>query len=125
MLFRTVGPPAEVRAAVKALEPKVTVEDVLEGPPVRMHVVDGFETAVFPYMTDIPLLDRWGKPLLYGPGPSSSRTPTTNTSRSRISNVRPTTTCGSCASCCRNRVAGLKPHPTGESFGPRDVLGRS
>ena len=33
-----------------------------------MHVVDGFETAVFPYMTDIPLLDRWGKPLLYGPG---------------------------------------------------------
>jgi acetylornithine deacetylase len=23
---------------------------------------------VFPYMTDIPLLDRWGRPLLYGPG---------------------------------------------------------
>ena len=33
-----------------------------------MHVVDGFETAVFPYTTDIPLLDRWGEPLLFGPG---------------------------------------------------------
>ncbi len=67
-LFRTVGPPADVRVALKALEPQVSIEDVLEGPPVRMHVVDGFETAIFPYMTDIPLLDRWGKPLLYGPG---------------------------------------------------------
>ena len=33
-----------------------------------MHVVDGFETAVFPYMTDIALLPNWGQPLLYGPG---------------------------------------------------------
>jgi acetylornithine deacetylase len=68
VLFRTVGPPADVRAAVKAFEPRVVVEDILEGPPVHMHVVDGFETATFPYMTDIPLLNRWGKPLLYGAG---------------------------------------------------------
>jgi acetylornithine deacetylase len=26
------------------------------------------ETAVFPFTTDIPLLDRWGTPLLFGPG---------------------------------------------------------
>jgi hypothetical protein len=25
-------------------------------------------TAVFPFTTDVPLLDRWGTPLLYGPG---------------------------------------------------------
>lgn len=68
VLFRTVGPAAEVRVALAALAERVTIVDVLEGPPVRMHVVDGFETAVFPYMTDIPLLDRWGAPLLYGPG---------------------------------------------------------
>jgi len=68
VLFRTVGPPAEVRTAIRSLEPAVAVEDVLEGPPVHMHVVDGFETAVFPYMTDIAMLERWGKPLLYGPG---------------------------------------------------------
>jgi acetylornithine deacetylase len=33
-----------------------------------MSVVPGFETAVFPYTTDIPFLDAWGRPLLYGPG---------------------------------------------------------
>jgi acetylornithine deacetylase len=68
VLFRTVGPSDEVRAAVAPLRTLVAFEDVLEGPPVRMHVVEGFETAVFPYMTDIPLLGRWGRPLLYGPG---------------------------------------------------------
>ena len=28
----------------------------------------GFETAVFPYTTDIPFLNDWGEPLLFGPG---------------------------------------------------------
>jgi acetylornithine deacetylase len=37
-------------------------------PPVRLTTVPGFETAVFPYTTDIPFLDRWGQPLLFGPG---------------------------------------------------------
>ena len=44
------------------------VEPVLDIPAVRMHTVPGFETAVFPYTTDIPLLTRWGTPLLLGPG---------------------------------------------------------
>jgi acetylornithine deacetylase len=30
--------------------------------------VPGFETAVFPFTTDVPFLDRWGTPLLFGPG---------------------------------------------------------
>jgi acetylornithine deacetylase len=68
VLFRTVGPASEVRGAIAPLGDLVAFEDVLEAPPVRLHVVNGFETAVFPYMTDIPLLHRWGKPLLYGPG---------------------------------------------------------
>ena len=41
---------------------------MLEIPAVRMHRVSGFETAVFPYTTDVPLLTRWGQPLLIGPG---------------------------------------------------------
>jgi acetylornithine deacetylase len=41
---------------------------VLEVAPVKLFTVTGFETAVFPYTTDIPLLHRWGEPLLYGPG---------------------------------------------------------
>ena len=68
VLFRTVSETQVVRETLAALTPLITIEDVLEAEPVRMHVVDGFETAVFPYMTDIALLPRWGRPLLYGPG---------------------------------------------------------
>ena len=37
-------------------------------PPVRLTTVPGFETAVFPFTTDIPFLGAWGEPLLFGPG---------------------------------------------------------
>ena len=68
MTCSTVGPSADVRTAIAPLASLVALEDVLEGPPIRMHVVDGFETAVFAYTTDIPLLENWGVPLLLGPG---------------------------------------------------------
>jgi hypothetical protein len=35
---------------------------------VRLHTLDGFEAAVFPFTTDVPLLGAWGTPLLFGPG---------------------------------------------------------
>jgi acetylornithine deacetylase len=44
------------------------VEEVVEVPPVRLRTVSGFATGVFAFTTDIPLLDRWGTPLLLGPG---------------------------------------------------------
>ena len=68
LLFRTVGEGAPVRAALGVVEGLVQIEQVLDIPAVRMHVVSGFETAVFPYTTDVPLLTRWGTPLLLGPG---------------------------------------------------------
>jgi acetylornithine deacetylase len=68
VMFRTVGPAEDVRRALQPLEPLVTLEHVLEVPPVRMHVPPGFETATFAYTTDIPLLSAWGRPLLIGPG---------------------------------------------------------
>ena len=37
-------------------------------PAVRLNTLDGFESASFPFTTDIPFLDRWGEPLLVGPG---------------------------------------------------------
>ncbi|MGH9330548.1 MAG: M20/M25/M40 family metallo-hydrolase, partial [Vicinamibacterales bacterium] len=43
-------------------------EEVLRAPHVRLHTVPGVETAAFPFTTDVPLLDRWGTPLLFGPG---------------------------------------------------------
>jgi len=35
---------------------------------VFMQPLDGFETEVVAFTTDIPLLTNWGKPLLFGPG---------------------------------------------------------
>jgi acetylornithine deacetylase len=66
--FRTVGPGSEVLERLASLGSRVTVEPVLEVPPVRLRTVPGFETAVFAFTTDIPLLPRWGEPLLFGPG---------------------------------------------------------
>lgn len=68
IMFRTVSDADQIRRAVKRLGPRVTVEDVLEVPPVRMKTISGFETAVFPFTTDIPFLEAWGEPLLFGPG---------------------------------------------------------
>ena len=68
VMFRTVSDAAAVRRALVPLEERIRIEHVLEVPPVRMTTVPGFETAVFPYTTDIPFLHGWGRPLLYGPG---------------------------------------------------------
>jgi acetylornithine deacetylase len=68
IMFRTVSDAAEVRRAVAPLERRVTIEHVIEVPPVRLRTVPGFAAAVFPYTTDIPFLPRWGEPLLFGPG---------------------------------------------------------
>ena len=36
--------------------------------PILLEALDGFETTVVAYTTDIPLLSRWGRPFLLGPG---------------------------------------------------------
>jgi acetylornithine deacetylase len=68
VLFRTVGDTDQLVARLAALEPLVRVEEVLRIAAIRMHTVPGFDSAVFPFTTDVPLLDRWGAPLLFGPG---------------------------------------------------------
>ena len=68
VMFRTVGNFEDVRKAIVSLESRVRIEHVLDVPPIKMKVVEGFETAVFPYTTDIPFLSAWGQPLLFGPG---------------------------------------------------------
>ncbi|HEY6360448.1 MAG TPA: M20/M25/M40 family metallo-hydrolase, partial [Vicinamibacterales bacterium] len=68
LLFRIVGDGGDVRKLLGVVDGLVSVEEVLEIPAVKMHTVPGFESAVFPYTTDIPLLTRWGQPLLIGPG---------------------------------------------------------
>jgi acetylornithine deacetylase len=68
VMFRTVGPHEAVRHQLSELSRWVAIEDVLANPPVRLVTVPGFDTAVFPFTTDIQVLTNWGRPLLYGPG---------------------------------------------------------
>jgi acetylornithine deacetylase len=68
VMFRTVGPAENILAVLHALQPRVNVEEVLRVPPIRMHTVSEFDARVFPFTTDVPLLNRWGAPLLFGPG---------------------------------------------------------
>jgi acetylornithine deacetylase len=68
VMFRTVSDAGAVLAAIAPIGRRVQIEGVLEVPPVRLTTVPGIESAVFPYTTDIPFLDRWGQPLLFGPG---------------------------------------------------------
>jgi acetylornithine deacetylase len=68
LLFRTVGPGKDVLARLVPLETRVAVEYVLEVPPVRLRTLPGYDVETFAFTTDIPLLARWGEPLLFGPG---------------------------------------------------------
>jgi len=68
VMFRTVGAFADLQPALDALRPRVSLETLLEVPAVRLTTVDGFKTMSFPFATDVPFLDAWGKPLLFGPG---------------------------------------------------------
>jgi acetylornithine deacetylase len=68
VMFRTVADVEGLRALMTQLTPLVTLEEILDVPPVIMPTVPGFDTATFPYTTDIPFLSNWGTPLLYGPG---------------------------------------------------------
>ena len=68
VVFRAVGPVEDILRAVQPLNRFVTSEEVLRVPVVKLHTVPGFSTAAFRFTTDVPLLDRWGTPLLFGPG---------------------------------------------------------
>jgi len=69
LMFRTVGGHDELRQILEStVGHLVTVEYILDVPPVRLTTVPSIETAVFSFTTDIPFLDRWGAPILLGPG---------------------------------------------------------
>jgi acetylornithine deacetylase len=77
-----VAPWAEARIMIRLVTPPSVVEEIIERwargraalewgpvvPPVKLGVVDGFETSIAAFATDIPALTNWGTPYLYGPG---------------------------------------------------------
>jgi acetylornithine deacetylase len=69
IMFRLVGPVEPVKQIVERWAGgKAEIEWGSYIPAEKFHTIEGFETAAVAYTTDIPLLSRWGKPLLFGPG---------------------------------------------------------
>ena len=70
VMFRLVSDPEPLRQAVlEAVRGLAGAREVLMIPPLRMDSLEGFETTVVAYTTDIPAFGgAWGRPFLIGPG---------------------------------------------------------
>jgi len=69
LMFRLVGDVGAVKSRVDQWAAgRAEIEYGSHIPAQRFHTVPGFETSPVAYTSDIPLLDRWGTPLLFGPG---------------------------------------------------------
>ncbi len=69
MMFRLVGPVESLRDQLTSwAEGKAELDFGSYIPAQKFHTIEGFECAAVAYTTDIPLLGRWGTPLLFGPG---------------------------------------------------------
>ena len=69
LMFRIVSDVAPLRQAlVQWADGWAELEWGSHIPAQHFHTIPGFETAPVAYTSDIPLLDRWGTPLLFGPG---------------------------------------------------------
>ena len=70
LMFRTVGDPEPIRAALRAtVGGQGELKEMLHTPALHLEAIDGFETTIVSYTTDIPnFAGAWGKPFLIGPG---------------------------------------------------------
>lgn len=70
LMIRLVDDGVSTREALrKAAGAKAELHEVLSLPALRLGALDGFETTVVSFTTDIPAFgDAWGKPYLLGPG---------------------------------------------------------
>jgi len=69
LMFRLVGDVEAVKAKLDTwVDGRAEIEYGSTIPAQRFHTIAGFATAPVAYTSDIPLLDRWGTPLLFGPG---------------------------------------------------------
>ena len=69
ILIRTVNGSEELRRKIsELLGGRCEFEFVRDTPTMRMEKLDGYETDVVAFTTDLPCLTRWGRPVLLGPG---------------------------------------------------------
>ncbi len=69
LMFRLVGDVSEVKQRLEAwVGDRAELSYGSHIPAQNFHTISGFDAAPVAYTSDIPLLDRWGTPLLFGPG---------------------------------------------------------
>jgi acetylornithine deacetylase len=69
MMIRLVGDVKPMKKMIQDwVKGRAEVEFGSHIPAQKFHIVDGFEVAPMAYTSDIPLLSRWGTPLMFGPG---------------------------------------------------------
>ncbi|HJQ68553.1 MAG TPA: M20/M25/M40 family metallo-hydrolase [Blastocatellia bacterium] len=69
LMFRVVTDADSLKHLIeRAARGRVEVDYTFSCDPVFTERLDGFETTVVAFTTDIPLLTNWGRPLLFGPG---------------------------------------------------------
>jgi acetylornithine deacetylase len=69
VLVRLVGDSKGTREALtEAVAGLANIDFNLEIPFIRMRKIEGMDTMIAAFTTDIPALDKWGEPLLLGPG---------------------------------------------------------
>jgi len=69
LMFRVVTDTVSLKRKIEDIVAGRTgIEYGFECNPVFMEKLDGFETTVVSFTTDIPMLTNWGRPLLFGPG---------------------------------------------------------
>jgi acetylornithine deacetylase len=69
IMFRLVGDVDPLREQIETwAKDRAEVEFGSFIPAQHFHTIPGFDVAPMAYTSDIPLLGRWGTPLLFGPG---------------------------------------------------------
>ena len=69
LLIRVVSDTAALKRIIEdAVAGRARIDYPFSCEPVFMERLEGFETTVVAFTTDIPMLTNWGKPVLFGPG---------------------------------------------------------
>ncbi|HKV40999.1 MAG TPA: M20/M25/M40 family metallo-hydrolase [Blastocatellia bacterium] len=69
LMLRVVSNISELKRFLEdAVGARAQIEYTFECEPIRMERIEEFDTTVVSFTTDIPILNKWGKPVLFGPG---------------------------------------------------------
>jgi acetylornithine deacetylase len=69
LMFRVVSNTEALKKILEeAVADRIEIDYGFQCEPVFMEKLEGYETDVVSFTTDIPALTNWGRPLLYGPG---------------------------------------------------------